>query len=892
MPLSPGTRLGPYVVTATIGAGGMGEVYRARDQKLDREVAVKILPEAFANDPDRLMRFEREARTLAALNHPNIATIYGVEEAGGVRALVMELADGPTLEEVIRAGALPLDEALDIARRVADALEAAHDHGIVHRDLKPANIKVRADGGVKVLDFGLAKVFQAIGSTGAIPDVQHSPTMTSPAMTAIGVILGTAAYMAPEQAKARPVDRRADIWAFGCVLFEMLSGLRAFAGETVTEVLAAVIAKEPDWSAMPAATPPAIRQLVHRCLQKDPRQRLQAIGEARIAIDRVLGGAEPGAGDSGAGVAPRATADGRGSVGRFLPWGLVALLVIALTAVVVRTRFGVRSGGPSPVLAYVPPPTGTSFRDFGFGGGPVVVSPDGRQLAFSAIDQNGVTKLYVRPLAVENAQAVAGTEDAGAPFWSPDGGSLGFVADRKLKTVNLSNGGVQILADVSLTTCVAGGAWSPGGTILFAPHGCYGALDKIPAAGGSPTPATVVASDESGHTAPAFLPDGRHFLYAAGSPSGPSAIWMGSTDSAARTPVLKNASAPEYASGQLLFMRNGAHVFAQPMDPATGAVSGTPAALADAQSYSVSAAGVLAYQGGSIAGRVEWLDRSGNELGRVGADAVYDAVQIAPDGARVLAEMGDPASGATDLWSYPAAGGVGTRLTFGAGLKEFATWSPDGRYIAYSCGPNGSAICRKPADGAGAEERLATPEGQTGIVVVDWSPDGRYLSINGKLANPPRTEVSVIAVSGDRKATRVATGGADEYDGKFSPDGHWLAYFSYESGRPEIYVIPFPGPGGKFQISQNGGYDVQWDDKGRLYFLTMGDRLMEADLTMSGASLQVNALHPLFQTTLPSFAAPFFDVSADGNRFLVISSAAPHASGSIGVLLNWQATLE
>jgi eukaryotic-like serine/threonine-protein kinase len=893
MALSGGIRLGSYEIVALIGQGGMGEVYRARDTRLNRDVAIKVLPHLVAQDPDRLARFEREAQALAALNHPHIAQVYGLEQAGPAQAIVMELVEGPTLEElIVGARGLQLDDALAIARQMAEALEAAHESGIVHRDLKPANIKVRPDGAVKVLDFGLAKAAEPAASSA---NTATSPTLTARA-TQMGVILGTAAYMAPEQAKAKPVDRRGDIWAFGCVLFEMLSGRRAFEGETVTDVLAAVVMQEPDWSALPKTTPSAVRRLLGRCLQKDPRQRLQAMGEARIALEGATSGTDagPGAGlaDVGAGLGPGAATGGRRApLSRVLPWALAGLLAVALAAVGAVWKLGAPAVHPSPVLAYVPPPTGTTFRDFGFGAGPVVVSPDGRQLAFSATDENGATRLYVRPLASDDAQAVAGTEDAGSPFWSPDGGSIGFVADRRLKTVDLSNGAVQILAEVSLTTCVAGGAWSPDGTILFAPHGCYGALDKISAAGGSPAPATSVASGESGHELPGFLPDGRHFLYAAESANGSSVIWMGSTDSSARTLVLKDAGAPEFVSGHLLFMRSGNHVFAQPMDAATGAVSGTATALVDAQSYSASASGVLAYQGGSVEGRLEWFDRSGNALGRVGPDAVYDSASISPDGARVLAEVGDYASGSTDLWSYSAAGGVGTRLTFGRGLKEFAVWSPDGRFIAYSCGPNDSAICRKPANGAGGDERLATLDGLTGIVVVAWSPDGRFLSFNGKVANPPHTEVGILPVAGDHKPLRLTPEDVDAYDGRFSPDGRWLGYFSYESGRPEVYVIPFPGPGGKFQISQNGGYDIRWVATGRLYFLTMGDRLMEADLTMNGASLQVNALHPLFQTSLPGFAAPFFDVSADGSRFLVISSAAPHASGSIGVLLNWQAKL-
>ena len=885
MALSVGDKLGPYEIVAPLGAGGMGEVYRARDTKLGRDVAIKVLPEAFARDAERMARFHREAQLLASLNHPNIASIYGFEDSGAIHALVMELVEGPTLADRIKSGAIPLEESLPIAKQICEALESAHERGIVHRDLKPANIKLAANDAVKILDFGLAKALTGdISST----DISSSPTISRMA-TQAGIILGTAAYMSPEQAKGKAVDRRTDIWAFGCVLYEMLTGKMAFSGETATDTLAAVIKSEPDWSQLPAATPRAIRELLKRCLKKDPRQRLQSIGDARIAVEETLSGAPPD-------LALLATASAP-SWRRALPWALAGLFAFALIASLLFWKLTPLKPLASPVLSYIPPPLNTTFRDFGFGAGPVVVSPDGKQLAFSATDENGVTSLYVRPLASDQSHAVGGTEDAAAPFWSPDGGSLGFFADQKLKTVNLANGNVQVLADASQTTCSAGGAWRPSGTILYTPGGCVGPLAGISASGGKPSPASTLENGETAQESPAFLPDGQHFLYVSACPYTdlcPSAsVWMGSLRSSEQKLVLKDAASPHFAAGHLLFFRDN-HVYAQPFDPATGKVSGEASALADAEAYSVSGNGVLAYQGGTLKGRMEWLDRSGNPLGSVGPVAVYNSVKISPDDKYILAEVQDPQSNSSDLWSYPATGGVGTRLTFGPGSKEFSVWSPDGNYIAYTCQPDGKpGICRKPANGSGTEEKLFTfSSGIREPMVVDWSPDGRYLSLNEKIATTLLTETSILPLFGDRKPFQVAPVNAQQYSGAFSPDGRWLAYFSYESGRPEVYVVSFPGPGGKFQISQNGGWNDMWDKKGHLYFLSMGNRLMEADLGFSGGAVQVKAIHPLFQLSVPSFASPFYDVSADGSRFLVVTSADPNASRSIGLLLDWQARLK
>jgi eukaryotic-like serine/threonine-protein kinase len=894
--VEPGAMVAHYRLAGKLGEGGMGEVYRARDTRLQRDVALKILPQAMARDAERMARFEREAQVLASLNHPNIAAIHGLEESNGIHALVMELVEGEALGEKIVAegaalplerGAVPYQDALPIAKQIAEALEYAHERGVIHRDLKPANVKITPEGAVKVLDFGLAKVLNPQDSS-ITADVTKSPTLSA-MDTQPGMILGTAAYMSPEQARGQRVDRRCDIWAFGCVLFEMLSGRKAFDGVTISDVLAAVITKEPDWNALPETIPLAVQKLVHRCLQKDQRQRLQAIGDARITIEEALNAD----GDVAAGLSRHPEIGGvKPLLRRTLPWALAVIFAVFAAGLIVYIALRPPTAQSRSILSYIPPPPNTTFRDYGLSAGPVVISPAGKQLAFSATNENGVTRLYVRSLDSNEARAIAGTEDAAAPFWSPDGGSLGFFAGQKLKTVNLGTGNLQVLANGS--SCGLGGSfggWSPGGTILFTPR-CNAPLDKISHSGGEPSPATKLATGEIGHGWPAFLPDGRHFLYASNSLVSQS-IWIGSLDSGGGKLVLKDATSPEYASGDLLFLRNR-RVFAQPMDPATGKLAGEATPLAEAQSYSVSASGVLAFQGGSQQGRLRWFDRNGNPLGTVGPVAVYHGAGISPDGAHILADVEDPQLNSWDLWSYPAAGGPGTRLTFGPGVKAFSVWSPDGKYIAYSCQSNGNqGVCRKPADGSGAEEKLMTLDtGMTYPLAVDWSPEGRYLSFVSYATQASRFGNWILPLLGNRKQFQVAAVSASQYGGAFSPDGRWLAYFSYETGRPEVYVVPFPEPGGKFQISQNSGYDPMWDKKGHLYFLSMGNQLMEADIEASGKSVQVKSIQPLFQLSLPKVIGPLLDVSADGSRFLVVTSHDPDASRSIGLLLNWQSKLK
>ncbi len=867
-----GTRLGPYEITAKLGEGGMGSVWRATDTNLGREVALKLLPDTFADDPERHARFEREARTLASLNHPNIAVLHALEHLDGKHALVMELVEGEGLDERMARGPIPVDEAIPIALQIAEALEAAHEHGIVHRDLKPANVKIRPDGAVKVLDFGLAKVWDSTEETG----LTQSPTITR-AHTAAGIILGTASYMSPEQARGRSVDKRADIWAFGVVLHEMLTGERLFGGETVSDVLAAVLRADVDWTALPTSSPPAIRRLIRRCLERNPRDRLRDVGDARIVLEEVLAGADREAPSSTPGTAKPSRA----------LWPAIALTAAAALAVGATAGWLLpRTHRPAALsaLSYIPPPPDTSFRSFGFDAGPVVVSPDGTRLAFSATDQKGETMIWLRALDGGTATKLAGTEDGANPFWSADSRSLGFFADEKLKALSVDNGAVRVLADSPCGD--AGAAWGPGGEILFVQQ-CSGPIMQIPAGGGTPSPAVQPSAGARRLGTPSFLPAGDRFLYSSVTEDSVS-IREASLATGTSKLVLRDAVMPQYASGDLLFIR-GDKVLAAPFDPSPGKLMGEATALGEARSFSASTNGVLAFQGGTSNARLEWFDRSGSPLGTIADTARWLAPKISPDGSRLLADLVSDAGGSEDLWSYPTAGGVGTRLTFGPGWKGFSVWSPDGRDIAYSRQEKGSVIvCRRRSDGSGAEETLRTlSPSASGATVVDWSPDGRYLSVDIRSRENERFGNWVLPLDESRRPFQPAPVEAGQYDGNFSPDGHWLAYFSYETGRPEVFVVPFPATGAKYQISHTGGWAVRWGTGGKLFFLTMGNRLMEADLALGGGALRVRSITPLFQLNLPRTSAPLYDVTPDGKRFLVATSTDPAAAGSITLLLNW-----
>jgi len=886
MALTSGTRLGTYEVIALIGAGGMGEVYRAHDTNLGRDVAIKVLPEQFACEPERLARFQREAKMLAALNHSNIAAIYGLEQSGSTHYLVMELVEGPTLAERIVAGPVPVEETLPIAKQVADAVEYAHDHNVIHRDLKPANIKVTAEGIVKVLDFGLAK---AMSDEPTAADIGNSPTL-SMAATRQGVILGTAPYMSPEQAKGKTADRRADVWAFGVVLFELLTGKQAFHGDDITEVLAAVVMKDPAFDALPAKTPPAIRNLLRRCLEKRLKRRLQHIGEARITLDDVLSDATTAA--PAAAAAPSKTRER-------LAWAMAAVAVIASSALAFL-YFRRAPQDAQTIQFFVSPPDTWSLpllTPAGASAAPLAVSPDGLRIAFVARSPDNKTALWVRSLATLTAQELAGTDDASSPFWSPDSRSLAFFAGGKLKKIDISAGPPIALCDAP---AARGGAWNRDGVIIFAPTGNSG-LQKVSASGGAPTFITVLVKGETSNVFPRFLPDGRHFLYRANTGSVTGPVYLASLDSAERKMLLNVDSGNIlYTQGHLLFLRE-ATLMAQPFDAQRLELTGDAFPIAEqiqtSQTinpnavFSASENGVLAYQTGGAAGgsQLTWFDRSGKQIGTLGDSAIYSDLELSPDGKRALVSV---AAGAPrDIWIYDVVRGLKTRFTFDPAQELESVWSPDGSQVVFDSNRKGHFdLYQKASDGSGTEQVLL--EDNLDKYPVSWSPDGRFL-LYRSFGSTTGNDLFVLPLTGDRKPVPFVNTQFGENYGQFSPDGRWIAYASNESGEVEIYVAPFPGPGGKRQVSTAGGTLPRWRRDGmEIFYVTLDNKLMAAAVNGKGSSFEVGAVKALFDMRALSGNRYSYDVSADGQRFLVNTLPAQAASTPITVVLNWTAALK
>lgn len=859
----------------------MGEVYRARDTRLDRTVAVKILPSHLSENFEAKQRFNREARAISSLNHSNICTLYDVGHQGGVDYLVMEFLEGETLADRLRKGPLAAEQLLRYANEICEGLEKAHKTGVIHRDLKPGNIMLTKTG-AKLMDFGLAKTTPAEAAhASSLTMTSCGPSPAQP-LTAQGTMLGTFQYMSPEQVEGREADARSDIFALGTVLYEMGTGKRAFEGKTTASVIAAVIERDPPLvSTVQPASPPALDWVVKTCLAKDPDERFQSVHDVKLQLKWIAEGG------SQAGWPVEIGARRKNS--EKLAWSLLCGFAILAATFAVWAYAHPRGPGAGTVLAFVPPPRDTRFLAFGFGSGPAVVSPDEAKLAFTVIDQSGSIKLWTRSLKANDATAVPGTEGAASPFWSADGRSLGFFAGGKLKTVELNGANLQTLAD-SPSGGIA--AWAPDGTILFRPASSS-PLFRVPAAGGRAVPMQALNANDYSESDPAILPDGKHVLVVVSDKGQHSRIELQSLTSSEARVVLEDARRPAYAGGFLFFIRNQ-KIFAQPFDADSGKVSGTATPLADADWYSLAGPSVLAFQSVSHDTRLQWFDMSGNPTGTTGQVGYYLSPKIAPDGKQMLfltAELQNP--GVTDLWSLPAAGGVSRRMTFGPFWKGWSVWSPDGKYIAYGVeAPGKASIVRKPSDGSGAEETLLTlgPE-VSAASVVDWSPDGRYLSFDVFNINQGRRANWILPLFGDKKPFQCApVAGGDQYDGNFSPDGRWLAYFSDETGQPEVYVVPFPRRGGKYQISHGGGWIVRWDKKGDLFFLSIGNQLMKAELNLSGQSLQVEALRPLFQVNLADTPAPLFDVTADGQRFLAVTPARAESS-SISLLLNWPTLL-
>jgi eukaryotic-like serine/threonine-protein kinase len=888
MPLAPGTQVGPFQITASLGAGGMGEVYRASDVRLKREVALKVLPEAFAHDSQRMARFEREAQVLASLNHTHIAHLHGLEESNGIRALVIELVEGSTLAERIAKGPIPVEEAAEIAKQIAEALEYAHDKGIIHRDLKPTNIKIGPNGQVKVLDFGLAK---AMETDGGELDISTSPTISIAASRA-GMLLGTAAYMSPEQAKGKSVDRRADIWAFGCVLFEMLTGEPAFGGETITDTLAAVVRADPEWEHLPGKVPAGIRDLLRRCLIKDPRQRLQAIGEARIVLEKYM--ADPDAEAEVVRAAPNANRE------RLLA-GVAAIAI--LLAIVFGLLYWNRAPAEvRPVRSSIQPAARSTFV-FGGRSAGIALSPDGRRLAYVGSGADGKAVLWVRPLDSLQAQPLAGTEGAGHPFWSPDSHFIGFFADEKLKKIEASGGPPLALCDAHLGR---GGTWNRDGIIVFAPTSS-GPLYRVSASGGAATPLTTLdpSKGETSHRWPFFLPDGRHFLYLAGTPYTPkdipsNSVLVGSLDSRDSKFLLHTRSGAIYASGHILFLRENT-LMAQPFDTKTLTLTGDAVPIADPVqedearilgTFSASQTGSLVYAEGvsSQSRELIWMDRAGKKMGGLSDRDAYDDVAISPDGRRLSFTL---QSSGSDIWTYDIARGVKTRLTFGSASAQSnasAVWSPDGTRIAYtSVRAAKFGIYQKPADGSGSEQLLVEPK-ETPQYPTDWSHDGKFLTYYESQQGV--WVIWILPLGGDRKPYRPVPSSFNQVMAHFSPDGKWLTYCSGESGRMEVYAAPFPGPGGKWQVSTTGGCQPTWRKDGKeIFYLATDNRLMAAEVTARGSSVEVGAVRPLFEMRPFRAGGMTYDVAPDGQRFSV-NYSVEDPNAALTLVLNWNAEIK
>jgi serine/threonine-protein kinase len=863
MAISIGERLGPYEITAAIGAGGMGEVYRAHDARLNRDVAIKTLPSVFWNDANRVARFKREAQALAALSHPNIAAIYGLEESGAGRALVMELVEGQTLAERIAAGPIPREEALTLARQIGDALEAAHEKGIVHRDLKPANIKLTADGKAKVLDFGLAKAFDSAPASGGDPT--NSPTLTLES-TRAGVILGTAGYMSPEQARGKPVDKRADIWAFGVVLFEMLTGKTTFEGETVSDTLAAVLRADIDWKLLPAGTPPKIRRLLQRCLERDPKKRLRDIGDAWIEIDAPD---EPA--PAAAAPAPLAR-----SKTWWLPWAAAAAIGGAGLAWGLLHKPPVE---PHPVTRWM-------YTQKDFFGVPAL-SHDGTKMADTELE-GGTPRLALRMMDQLEGKGIPGSEGMYFPEFSPDGQWVAaFLAasDAKLKKIPVTGGTAITLAE-GLTTA-QGASWGDDDSIVFS--GGKG-LMRVSSSGGAAQTLTTpdTKKGELGHRTPHFLPGSRAVLFTIASGNSNQIAVLDLKKGSYRVVVASGADARYVPTGHLAYIRGGT-LFAAPFDLNKLAVTGPEAPVVEAVAtngpnsalgeYAFSNTGLLVYMEGSGQGAgtiMAWTDRQGQEQ-PLSETQLWGTGRLSPDGGRIANAIEGPDQSSADLWVFEIDRHTKTRLTFG-GLNHDPAWTPDGKRIAFGASVAGkSGLYTVPADGSGKPELLLATDSVPSP--NSWSPDGKWV-LYSMISGGKASRIYLAPVSGGAAGTPkpLHDTGAFEADAQISPDGKWVAYVSAESGEQEAYVQPFPGPGGKERVSTAGANSVRWAHSGKeLYYMARsgGDPGIYSVEFQPTPTLHIGLPAPVVKL----FFGTTWDPAPDGKRFLIEQIPGAEASG-------------
>ncbi len=894
-----GSKINHYTITAKLGEGGMGQVFRAEDSNLKRDVAIKVLPPELAGNEERMARLEREAQLLAQLEHPNIAAIYGLEEADGTRLLVMQVAEGQTLHQRLDAGAVPLDEALNIALQIAQALESAHEKGVVHRDLKPANVMISENGLVKLLDFGLAKAF-ATEHSGSTPEMSASPTMKA-AETQEGMILGTAGYMSPEQARGRTVDRRADIWAFGCVLYEMLTASRTFSGETATDILGAIVHREPDWNLLPDETPRRIRALLHRCLRKDANRRIQAIGDARVSIEEYLEDPEAAEAILGADAAVPTWQ-------RWAPWAAAAVLAVALGA----SLFSGPAAEPESPTLRLDMAIGVAedLRDLSLGSS-LVLSPDGSQIVIVTGSVQDA-RLRIRRLDSTEVNDLTGGGTYN-PFFSPDGAWVGFATSTSLQKVPSTGGTPLEIIDVNRSR---GADWGADGTIIYTPSP-DAPLMAVSADGGEPTQITEFdeAAGEGTHRWPQILPDGRHVLFTAHTGSGTydgATIKAVDLDSGEQTVIYRGGYYGRYAeSGHLLFVNDGT-LFAAPFDVGSLEIIGSAVPVAEqvaddpgsgGAQYDVSSNGVLVHRRGSSGPGTYpavWLSRDNETSTLLPESRTYVEARVSPDGSRL--NMTELNADNWDIWVYDLLRGTRTRLTFSDGIEGPAVWSPDSTELIYSSDADGGDnLYRKAADGSGEAVRLTNEEGS--LFISDWSRDGRWV-LATRIGTPDEergfaggADIAYLDLEGDSPVAPYLATQFAELEASFSPDGRWVAYQSNESGRNEVYVRPFPPSGGRWQVSDEGGSYPRWAKDGSELYYRTDDGILMVAVDTSADSFSAsrprliasgNFIGGLGGVAIAGNTFADYDVAPDG-RFVMFPSGAEEAPNIqlARVVVNW-----
>jgi len=895
MTLTSGTKLGPYEIQSPLGAGGMGEVYRARDTRLDRTVAVKILPAHLSSNPEAKQRFEREARAISSLNHPNICTLHDVGHQDGTDFLVMEYLEGETLADRLMKGPLPPEQVLKYGIDICEGLEKAHKSGVVHRDLKPGNIMLTKSG-AKLMDFGLAKATPAH----APPASNLTMTLSGPSadqpLTAQGMVLGTFQYMSPEQLEGKEADARSDIFALGAVLYEIASGKRAFTGKSQASIIAAILASDPQpISAVQPMSPPALDRVVRTCMAKDPDERWQTAHDVKLQLRWIAEGG------SQAGVpAPLAA---RRRLSQNVAWtaaGVCLLAALALAGVL-----WLSAPRPSlPLRASLLPPKNSSFDPYGF-----AISPDGKRLAFVAIAaEKSESTLWVRPLNSVAAQELSGTDGATHPFWSPDSSAVGFFAGNKLKKIDAAGGPVIALADVQDGR---GGTWGPDGTIVFSRKPQEEGLYQVSSAGGPVSEVTHYNKErkEDSHRWPWMLPDGRHFLFymssttltATNSDQDPVAgLYFYDRKTGKQIRLMPSDSAAQYANGYLFYLRQQ-NLMAQPFNPSSGTLSGPPVPVAEAVEYNpdrwigaltVSSSGVLGYLSGvGKQSQLAWYGRDGKEQGKLGGPGSYDVVSISPDGQRVATDLGQPNGPSRDIWIYELARSTATRLTFEGAQAEVPVWTHDGKTIAYTTNRHGGDIYAKASSGLGGEVMVV--ESNDFKIPNDWTPDGGllvYMNFTG--GKGPRLWVHPTAP--EKKDYPLLSTNFAEENARFSPDGRWLAYVSEETGKDEIFVVPFPSLSSKWQVSTAGGEQLTWRRDGKeLFYVAPNRKLMAVAVDTAGGTFKAGLPRELFTTLIPSphHVSPQYSATSDGQRF-IINTRLEQSLEPITLYANWERELK